>query len=375
MNMNPHVFCAELEFVNRAVEKKTTIPILAHTMIEQSKGICTLTGTDLEIGVVSAFPGDTTLLSLTAPASPLLRMITTLKGHDGFDMTRSEEGTKLLVRSGNFRASLDSMMIDSYPELPKFPKKKDCWSISIDTLATVLTGTSHAISSEEDRFTLNGSLLVLGKGFIRSIATDGHRLALAEIPIEGFNGGDKKLLLPRRVVKMIQFLSNEGDCLMGADENHVFFLARNKNGNYRSICCRKLTGNCPNYERVMPKKSAIKVTTVANRKELLKLVNLVYKSTDERSRAACLGLYGESSLHLTATGDHATSEMAVKTVGVGAKKQFDIGYNIDYVKECLASMDCEDVTLMFQDPTTAGMVKGTRENAAMTNVLMPLRLS
>src|SRR6204780_939594 len=150
------------------------------------------------------------------------------------------------------------MSRESFPELPAMPAVLA--EIPIGVLAGMIAKTIFAISSEESRFTLNGALLVLKKGSIAMVATDGHRLAMVESSsdLPGVTGA-YRALLPRKAMAELQKLAGDAgaDAVVkfSGDENHLFFELGD-----RLLLSRKLTGNFPDYERVLPKEHAHTIT-------------------------------------------------------------------------------------------------------------------
>src|SRR5262249_31868216 len=152
----------------------------------------------------------------------------------------------------------------------------------IGVLSAMISRTIFAISTEESRFTLNGALLVLRKGGLVMVATDGHRLAMTESTAElpGVTGSFRALL-PRQAMGELQKLAGEVDpaaqVKFSGDENHLFFQLGE-----RLLLSRKLTGNFPDYERVLPKDQPHSLAL--NRDELRGAIERVAQFSDERSR-------------------------------------------------------------------------------------------
>src|SRR5262249_31078391 len=172
------------------------------------------------------------------------------------------------------------MSRDSFPELPQMPDVLA--EIPIGVIATMIGKTIFAISAEESRFTLNGALLVLNKGELTMVATDGHRLSMVETSdIPGITAS-YRALLPRKAMQELQKLAGEADpaaiVRFSGDDNHLFFQLGE-----RLLLSRKLTGNFPDYPRVLPKDQPHTVTL--ERDELRGAIERVSQFSDERSRA------------------------------------------------------------------------------------------
>ena len=172
----------ELTIIIRAVETKSTIPILGNVMIEGlENGTIKLTGTNLDVAITSiihplklATPG-----TITLPARPLLNALKKLAGaHVAF---LEQPGFKTALVCDKATLTLNGMSRESFPELPQ-PKTAAMLAIYSTDLLRLISRTRYAVSREESRFTMNGCLLE-SNGTTRMVGTDGHRLAYADIAV------------------------------------------------------------------------------------------------------------------------------------------------------------------------------------------------
>src|SRR5450432_295755 len=167
----------ELSLSQGVVEKKTTIPILSNVLIEAAGDRVTLTATDLELGIRCSCPARVKKEGAgTIPARKLLDYVRLLPESDiTFKFLENHWAS---ITCGRSKTKIAGMSRESFPELPEMPEQ--IAEIPIGVLGAMIAKTVFAISSEESRFTLNGALLVLRKGGIVMVATDGHRLAMVE---------------------------------------------------------------------------------------------------------------------------------------------------------------------------------------------------
>ena len=202
---------------------------------------------------------------------------------------------------GRSRTRIAGMSRESFPELPQMPEPLA--KIPLSMLAQMISRTVFAISAEESRFTLNGALLILRENGLVMVATDGHRLAL----VENFSTfrdyrGAYRALLPKKAMNEIQKLAADDaskQIEFSGNENHLFFRIGK-----RLLLSRKLTGNFPDYERVLPKEHAHMV--LIQRDEFKAAIERVAQFADERSRAIRLQvLQGELKVHssISETGE------------------------------------------------------------------------
>jgi len=241
----------ELGLSQGVVEKKTTIPILSNVLIEAQGDRIILTATDLELGIRCSCPAKVKKEGAgTIPAKKLLDYTRLLPDVDL--SLKFLENHWANITCGRSRTKIAGMSRESFPELPQMPEPIS--EIPVGLLASMISRTSFAISMEESRFTLNGALLLLGSGGMTMVATDGHRLAYVESPMTA-NGGslsDFRALIPKKamgeIVKLAELSAPEAKLVFAGDDNHLFFQFGE-----RLLITRKLTGNFPDYERVLPK--------------------------------------------------------------------------------------------------------------------------
>ncbi len=360
----------ELNLSQGVVEKKTTIPILSNVLVEAVGDRINLTATDLELGIRSSCPARVKKPGAgTIPAKRLLDYVRLLPDAD-LDVKLQENQWASLV-CGRSRTRIAGMSRESFPELPQMPAVLA--QLPIGILASLIAKTIFAISMEESRFTLNGSLLLLKSNALAMVATDGHRLAMVEHNMElpGVTG-TFRALLPRKAMGEILKLAQDsnGDALLqfSGDDNHLFFQLGE-----RLLLSRKLTGNFPDFERVLPKDHPHAV--VLDREELRKSVERVSQFSDERSRAVRMRVEeGELQIHssLSETGE---SEETLPAEYDGSP--VEIGFNATYLLDFLRATTEPKVTFHFKDAHSAGELRpfgeGT-ENYTYRYVVMPMRI-
>src|SRR3954447_25995051 len=239
----------ELGLTQGVVERKTTIPILSNILVETDGDKVWLTATDLELGIRCSCPARIKKEGAgTIPARRLLDYVRLLPDADVQVKLAENQWASLVC--GRSRTRIAGMSRESFPELPGMPEVLA--EIPVSVLSQMIASTIFAISAEESRFTLNGALLILKETGIVMVATDGHRLSLVErnISLPGLTGS-YRAFLPKKAMSEIQKLSNDGSSKkieFSGNENHLFFQI-----DKRLLLSRKLTGNFPDYERVLPK--------------------------------------------------------------------------------------------------------------------------
>ncbi len=358
----------ELNLSQGVVEKKTTIPILSNILVEADRDRIVLTATDLELGIRCSCPARVKKSGAgTIPARRLLDYVRLLPDSDVQVKTLDNHWASII--SGRSRTRIAGMSRESFPELPVMPPVLA--EIPIGVLGQMISKTIFAISTEESRFTLNGALMVLKKGGITMVATDGHRLAMVESTAElpGVTNA-YRALLPRKAMTELAKLASDADpaavVRFSGDENHLFFELGD-----RLLLSRKLTGNFPDFERVLPKEHPHIVTV--NRDEFRGSIERVAQFSDERSRAIRVTIgAGEMKIH-SSVSDTGESEESIPVTYDGPV--VEIGFNAQYLLDFFKAAGTEEVSFLFKDAHSAGEMRpGGDKPEHYRYVIMPMRI-
>jgi DNA polymerase-3 subunit beta len=358
----------ELNLSQGVVEKKTTIPILSNVLLEADGDRIQLTATDLELGIRCSCPARVKKAGAgTIPARRLLDYVRLLPDADV--QVKVAENHWANLTCGRSKTRIAGMSRESFPELPEMPEPLA--ELPIGVIASMIGKTVFAISNEESRFTLNGALLVLRPGGMVMVATDGHRLAMIESTAElpGIHAS-YRALLPRKAMLELQKLASDSDSAaivqFSGDENHLFFRLGE-----RLLLSRKLTGNFPDYERVLPKEHPHSVSL--NRDEFRAAIERVSQFSDERSRAIRLRMdEGEVRVH-SSVSETGESEESIPAEYKGAA--VEIGFNAQYLLDFVRAVNSERVVFLFKDPNSAGELRPEGESPENYRyVIMPMRI-
>ncbi|MBZ5591110.1 MAG: DNA polymerase III subunit beta [Acidobacteriia bacterium] len=360
----------ELGLSQGVVEKKTTIPILSNVLIEAQADRIVLTATDLELGIRCSCPAKVKKEGAgTIPARKLLDYTRLLPDADlNFKFLENHWAN---ITCGRSRTKIAGMSRESFPELPQMPDTIS--EIPVKLLSSMISRTSFAISMEESRFTLNGALLLLGGDGMTMVATDGHRLAYVQSPMDA-NGASSKgfrALIPKKamgeIVKLAEESGPDSKVVFAGDENHLFFRFGE-----RLLITRKLTGNFPDYERVLPKENT---NIVKLRKdEIRSAIERVSQFADERSRAIRVQ-FGQGEVRVFSSSvETGESEESVPTEYAGP--DLEIGFNAQYLLDFLRAIQQDEVAFALKDQKSAGEMRPAGEEGKdhYRYVVMPMRI-
>jgi len=366
----------ELTAAQSVVERKTTIPILSNFMFEvtsaeEGTGTLTITATDLDQSLRTSCaakvkkPG-----ACTIPARKLYDYIKLLP--EGEISIKLMDNHWVQIRAGRSNTKMVGMVRANFPQVAEFPET-GAFRISVASLRSMVAKTIFAISNEESRYTLNGALLVLKAESMAMVATDGHRLAHIEKTGETLEGisGEKKTLIPRKALSELQgLLSNtEAETLEFADDDQTLFFRIGG----RVLTSRKLTGQFPNYEAVLPRDNNKFV--IVRSEDLMGSIQRVAQFADERSGAIKIRLEQNELKLSSSSTDAGESEDTIET-----PYNYDplvVGFNSAYLIDFLKAIGTTgEVRLEFKDAQSAGQMRPEdgSEDVKYRYILMPMRI-
>jgi DNA polymerase-3 subunit beta len=361
----------ELTATQSVVERKTTIPILSNFLIEADGDRVSITATDLDQAIRTSTavkvkkPG-----ACTIPARKLFDYIKLLP--DGDISIKLLDNHWVQIRAGRSNTKMVGMARANYPQVPEFPAIA-ATNLSLPALKTLIARTIFAISNEESRYTLNGALLVLKAESMAMVATDGHRLAFVEKPNENLEGisGEKRVLIPRKALQELQQLlgASEAEVVEFADDDHTLFFRVG----HRTLSTRRLTGQFPNFEAVMPRDNT--KFAVVRSAELSAAIQRVAQFADERSGAIRLRLEGNELKISSSSTESGESEDTIDTPY--SSDPILVGFNSTYIIDFLKALSNEgEVRLEFKDSQSAGQMRPEDPDAEYKYryVLMPMRI-
>ena len=364
----------ELTATQGVVERKTTIPILSNFLLEAVDGRLTITATDLDQSIRTSCEAKVKKSgSCTIPARKLYDYIKLLpEGEIGIKLM---ENHWVQIRLGRSNTKMVGMARANFPQVPQFPEASAI-RLPAATLRAMISKTIFAIANEESRYTLNGALLTLKDGGMVLVATDGHRLAHIEKVNEKLNvSGEKKVLIPRKALSELQSL------LAATDSEFVDFADDEQTLYFRLGGClltsRKLTGQFPNYEAVLPRDN--NKVIIVRTDELMGCIQRVAQFADERSGAIKMR-FEQNELKISSSStDAGESEDTIETPY--SNDPLVVGFNSAYMVDFLKAVsNASEVRLEFKDAQSAGQLrpepddKGQSDDFKYRYIIMPMRI-
>jgi len=360
-------FLKPLGHIYSVVERRNTIPILSNVLIETNSSKISLTATDMDMDIVEVIgcivhqQGKATLSAHTL--YDIVRKIP-----DGGEIKIELLDLNVEVSAGKSKFILPTLPVDDYPVMTEIEKGSEFFLESAD-LISLIDNTKFAISSEETRYYLNGIFLHVpeeSKQKLRAVATDGHRLAQAEVPLPEGAESIPGIIVPRKAVGEIRKLADgiEGKVKIIVSNTKAKFIFPN------SILTTKLIdGSFPDYQRVIPKGNLNKL--VVSNLEFSKAVDRVSTVSMEKSRAIKLSL-NKNLLSLNVnTHDlgNAFEELEIQY----DDQNLEIGFNSKYLLDISSQIQGKDIEILLSDSASPALITDPDQDGVIF-VLMPMRV-
>lgn len=353
-----------LQQVVGVVERRQTLPILANVLIGVRDNELSLTATDLEVEVRTRSTVDATgEAEFTVPARKLLDIVKALP--EDARVSLETEAGKATLRSGRGRYTLGMLPAQDYPAI-EAAKATYVFSLPVAKVKRLIEKTHFAMAQQDVRYYLNGLLFEIRGGRVRTVATDGHRLALCDGDSSLDSEVDLQVIVPRKAVLELNRLFDDpdGTATFEVSNSHLRVVMENQ-----SFTSKLIDGRFPDYERVIPSDAAAVV--VADKDTLRRALARTAILSNEKYRGIRFRL-GPGLLHLQAHNpeqEEAEEEVEVDYSG----PELTIGFNVSYLLDVLSTIDGDEVSLAVSDANSSCLVTQTGTEECRF-VVMPMRL-
>ena len=352
------------------VERRNTIPILANVLIEAEGEAIAFRATDLDIEVVDKTSAMVLQAGATTVGAHTLHEIVR-KLPDGamVELQADPAEGRLEIKAGRSNFSLATLPREDFPVMAS--AEYDCnFAAPAPVLRRLFDKAKFAISTEETRYYLNGIYLHAaeagGAKVLRSVATDGHRLARIDAPLPQGAENLPGVIVPRKTVGEVRKLldDDEAQIAVSVSETKIRFATPEV-----TLTSKVIDGTFPDYGRVIPQGNTKRLEVDA--REFSRAVDRVATVSSERSRAVKLSL-DEDRLTLSVNAPDsgaAEEELAVAY----ADEPLQIGFNAKYLQEIADQVDRENAVFLFNAPGDPTLMREGDDDSAVY-VVMPMRV-
>ncbi len=359
-----------LSHVQNVVERRNTIPILSNVLMTADADGLRLTATDLDIEAVDVAEASVADAgAVTTPAQTLFDVVRKLPSGADVELELQPDNQRLAIRSGRANFALPTLPASDFQSMGG-DIEGTRFEIGAHDFRRLIDKTRFAISTEETRYYLNGVYMhgveADGGHVLRTVATDGHRLALAEIEAPTGATSLAGVIIPRKAVGEVRRLVDglDGAVEIEVSDSKIVFRAG------RAVLTSKLIdGSFPDYMRVIPQNNDKKL--VIDNKAFEAAVDRVATVSAERSRSVKMSLSGD---RLTLAVNHAETGQGSEELEAGyGFDALEVGFNAKYLLDVAGQIEASEAEFLFNDAASPALVLDPADPAARY-VLMPLRV-
>lgn len=350
-----------------AIEKRHTAPILENVLLRITSNQSFWRGTDLELEIATQTPlMDGSEGEITLPARKLADICKSLPAESIVNIDIQED-KRARVTAGRSRFELATLPASEFPELEDIGEVQS-FELPENALKHLLDAAAFAMANQDVRYYLNGLLLEVSSEGVRTVATDGHRLALCFHAAE-MNGvaQTRQLIIPRKgVMELSRLLRSDSQVpvQVQASQNHL----RVQLDNLR-FTTKLVDGRYPDYRAAVPGGGQVQVDL--DRKTFKDMLSRVAILSNEKFRGVRLSL-SENLLQVQAHNpeqESATDELDVAYSG----NDFSIGFNVTYLLDAVNHLEGDTLRLHCNSPETSALMTDPADDS-VRNVIMPIRL-
>ena len=363
--INREALLKPLQLVAGVVERRQTLPVLSNVLMVVDGNQLSLTGTDLEVELVGkvSLEDVSEAGEITVPARKLMDICKSLPENTMIEIRQEEQRVKL--KAGRSRFTLSTLPANEFPSIEEETGSMN-FTIGQSRLRRLIDRTGFAMAQQDVRYYLNGMLLEVSQNCLRSVATDGHRLAMCAVDADINQAEKHQVIVPRKGIMEMARLLTEGDEMvhitLGA--NHI----RAKTGDFM-FTSKLVDGKFPDYERVLPRGGDKFV--IGDRQELRQAFQRASILSNEKYRGIRL-ILSEGLLKVMA--NNPEQEEAEEELSLGYNgESMEIGFNVSYLLDVLSVLSGESVKITLSDPNSSALLEES-ESGDSTYVVMPMRL-
>ncbi|MFW5443225.1 MAG: DNA polymerase III subunit beta [Methylococcaceae bacterium] len=353
-----------LQNIVSVIEKRQTMPILSNVLLSVNENQLVLTGTDLEIQLISKINLDSAENGeITVPARKFLDIVRLLPNESKIKFEQLDEKVKLT--SARSRFSLSTLSADNYPEFSE-SELENQFLINAGKLKKALDKTVFCMGNQDVRYYLNGLLLHISNSKLKLVASDGHRLSIYEDNIGVATGYEARIILPRKgILELARLLDDE------EAELNIQFSSSNIRIYFKDLIfsAKLIDAKYPDFSKVFDQPF---FNPINIQKHLLKdaltrvsiLANEKIKGITFHIADGVLKLSSHNPEH-----DEADEELIIEYQG----EDLSIAFNSQYLLDAVSNLDSELAVLTIASNASSCFVEEP-EQQLYKFIVMPMRL-
>ena len=357
-----------LGVLKHALERRVTLPILQHVLVEVDDQEMTLKATDMELAFEATIPVEGKGHRISA--IPGKKFIETVRVYpDGLlTLEWPETGNRLWLRAKGFNSEHNIQPGEGFPDLPRAEADVPSIQVASRAFRQAIQLGSIAVSKDATKPALSGVLLHLSQNFIRVVSTDGFRLAVVELPLKTGLETDARLIVPKRALDLLPTsLADDGQLTLSWDDRSLFM---DQPG--LKFSTRRVTGNYPAYEKVLP--ADLPKRVIIDREDFLRTLRIVGLKKDDYNKNVRLFFEFPSLRVYFQHPDEGVNQGTISFTG--EEQSLELAFNIDYLTELLERIPGDEVVYQFKDDVGQGIfMSPSLEDMSFRYILMPVKFA
>ncbi|MCU7920085.1 MAG: DNA polymerase III subunit beta [Candidatus Thiodiazotropha sp. (ex Epidulcina cf. delphinae)] len=364
INTDREKLLESLQKIAGVVERRQTLPILANILINAANDHIQLTATDLEVELKTESSAECDgEADFTLPARKLLDICKALPESASVTLDVSDDKVKL--RSGRSRFTLSLLPARDYPVIEPTPSN-DILTIKESVLHRLIEKTQFAMAQQDVRYYLNGMLLEIGQGDIRTVATDGHRLAMSQSQGCVKDDINLQVILPRKAVIELGRLLGDNDNEIKIELSNSYVRVLLDNAVFTS---KLIDGRFPEYQRVMP--SGTDKEVEADKNTLRHSLTRASILSNEKYRGIHFHLRSNQLQLQAHNPEQEESEEELEVTYQG--EELKIGFNVSYLLDAISAINEDNIIIELKDTNSSALIYGKNDRDSKY-VVMPMRI-
>ncbi len=378
---NQNEFNYAIQLVSKAVASRPTHPILANLLLtaDQVTNKISLTGFDLNLGIQTSFDAKVKKSgAITVPSKLLSEIVNKLPSETPVSLDVDESSDNILIKSDRGSFNIKGIPSDDYPNLP-FVESGTSLNIDPSSFLKALKLTIFASSSDDSKQILTGVNFTFNLKYLKSAATDGHRLAVVLVDKEenfdekndiATDDENLSVTIPtrslREIEKLVSLRSSENSIKLFYDKGQVVFISSNQ-----IITTRTLEGSYPNYSQLIPE-NFTKLFKF-NTKTIIESLERIAVLADQQSSVVKIKLEEKDLALVSADAQDIGNASELVPVSFDFD-QFDIAFNVRYLLEGLKVISSENVIFKCNLSTTPAVIVPENNINSFTYLVMPVQV-
>ena len=353
-----------LQQVNNPINARPNIPILGNLLMRVSNGLLLLTATDLEVEMqvhimlTQPYESGTT----TVKARKLLDICRGLPLGSEINITLNDN--YILLRSGYSRFLLSTLPASQYPNLDTWESKIE-FMLSQITLKRLIEATQFSMAHQDVRYYLNGIMFEMENKELRTVATDGHRLAVCSMTLDDVIQ-KHSIIIPRKgVIELLRLLDGSNKLIQIQIGNTNIRTSSNE----FTFTSKLIDGNFPDYRNVLSNNTNKSIEINCN---LLKNA-FMRAAIISNEKISIIRLFlSQNKLKVIANNNENEESEELLDVSYNGNT-FEIILNANYILDVLNAIKCVNVRLRFTDSVSSIKIENIDNNDTIY-IIMPMRI-